>query len=116
MRSGIAADGRYLRISAREVNTQMSVKVIVRDMLDGVRCVMGGTDIDRAVGKYNPHCLGSPCGLTAEGFLHACGIIGRQRFCVCMGADGEDMNLPGNTGAEIVYGAFRDDKACAELS
>ena len=89
----IRADGRYLRHGAREVDAQMSVKVVVRAVLRAMGHGVRGRHVHTAIRKDDPHRLGIP-GVTAKGLFQVCGILRRQRLGVRMGAQGEHMHLP----------------------
>ena len=84
----------------------MPVKIILRDMIHSVGLTVSRTHVDAAVGKGDPYRPGIP-GISAENLQHLRCIIGRQRLIVCMGADRENMHLPGDSGLIIIYRRIR---------
>ena len=80
-------------------------KAVVRPVLDAVGIGVGGSHVDASVRKDHPHRPGIP-GVAAEELFHPGGIVGRQRFIVRVGAQGEDVDLPGDPGFKVVYGGI----------
>ena len=63
--------------------------------------VVGGGHVDRTVAEHDPDGLRVPRGL-AERLVHLRRVLGGDRDRVCVSAVGEDGQLPGKAGGEIV--------------
>ena len=98
---GIRADFLRLFHGDREVDTDVTIEVVVLDDVGVVRRVMRGAKVGLAVGEGDPHSLRRPGGL-AESLVHDRGVFRRQRLGVHVRVLREDTQRPGVTGLVVI--------------
>ena len=102
----VRSDCRNLFLRPREVNTAVSVEVIVFDVIHIVRHGMRRSDINAPVREFDIHRSGRP-GIAAERFQKFCRIVRGHRLIVCVRAQGNNVPLPADPGTDISYGNIR---------
>ena len=105
MARGIRTDVLRLLHGNREVDAQVTVEIVVGEVLRGVRHVVGRADVGLAIREGDPDRLRRPRRLAAERLEHDGRILRRGGLGVHMRVLGHNAQLPGVAGGEIIHRA-----------
>ena len=101
MADRVRAGGLRVRHRAREVHAQVTVKVVGRDVIRGVRHVVRAADVGLAVRERDPDHLRRPRLLVAERLVHDRRVLRRRRLGVHVLVLAHDAQRPGVAGLKV---------------